>query len=376
MPRLKITASEIEEFYENGDSRLNQDRNDFLLPQIRDFVKNLQWLNLRPEYQRRLVWDRKKKSLLIESLLMNVPIPPVFLYEIELNRYEVMDGQQRLNAIMEFYENGFALTGLTTWSVLNGLTYKKCPPIIQRGLDRRKISATILVAENSRTGRYKEIREQVFERLNTGGLGLNAQELRNSLYSGPFNDLLIELAGNRTFNEIWQIPAYSDNYRKPDYISPQLASNKLFRRMTDCEIVLRFFAFSRTSKLRGSVRKMLDECMTAFQYASGHEIDLMRDKFTSTLETAFLIFKDRTFKFEDSGKWKVSQAIYDAQMVALSEIPDRWNNLIDQSFTVRKIFQKEMKDPEAHKLLVGNPNTAKSIRDRIDLAKSLFLKCV
>jgi hypothetical protein len=91
-----------------------------------------------------LVWDKKKKSLFIESLLMNVPVPPVFLYEYDLNRYEVMDGQQRLNSILEFYENRLVLTGLETWSALNGLTYSECPPRIRAGLDRGKNARQLL----------------------------------------------------------------------------------------------------------------------------------------------------------------------------------------------------------------------------------------
>jgi hypothetical protein len=169
--KLKPTPAEFEALYDRAESRLSQERNDFLLPQINDFVKNKKWVNVRPEYQRRLVWDRKKKSLLIESLLMNVPIPPVFLYETELNRYEVMDGQQRLNAIMEFYDNRFSLNGLETWAVLNGLTYGQCPPRIQRGLDRRRVSATVLLAENQMGTNGDVVRREVFERLNTGGSG-------------------------------------------------------------------------------------------------------------------------------------------------------------------------------------------------------------
>jgi hypothetical protein len=79
--------------------------NNFLLPQIRDLIEAGEGVNLRPEYQRRLRWTNKQKSLLIESLLLNIPVPPVFFYENELARYEVMDGQQRLNAIKEFFKN-------------------------------------------------------------------------------------------------------------------------------------------------------------------------------------------------------------------------------------------------------------------------------
>ena len=94
----KLSDREIEDLYDSGDYRLIQERSDFLLPQIIDFVRTKKWMNLRPEYQRRLVWDDKKRSLFIESLLMNIPIPAVFLFETAYNRYEVMDGQQRISA--------------------------------------------------------------------------------------------------------------------------------------------------------------------------------------------------------------------------------------------------------------------------------------
>ncbi|MFC0219807.1 DUF262 domain-containing protein [Pseudochelatococcus lubricantis] len=86
------------------------------------------WGNLRPEYQRRLRWDRKKKSKLIESFIMNVPVPPVFLYEKDLGRFEVMDGQQRLNAIAEFFSGKFALDGLEIWKALTCRS-RPTPPI-------------------------------------------------------------------------------------------------------------------------------------------------------------------------------------------------------------------------------------------------------
>ena len=97
----------IEKFFERGRLRVVQDRNDFFLPHVVDFIEGRKWGNLRPEYQRRLRWDQKKKSKLIESFIMNVPVPPVFLYETILGRFEVMDGQQRLNSIVDFMQNRF-----------------------------------------------------------------------------------------------------------------------------------------------------------------------------------------------------------------------------------------------------------------------------
>src|SRR5580658_1765130 len=118
-----ITPESIQKKFEETAFGLTQERNDFLLPQIIDFVQQKKWINLRPEYQRRLVWDVKKRSAFIESLLLNIPIPTLFLFEHELSRYEVMDGQQRINAVTEFYADNYALAGLEEWTELNGITH-------------------------------------------------------------------------------------------------------------------------------------------------------------------------------------------------------------------------------------------------------------
>ena len=375
MAKKKLTPRQIEARYDSGESRLTQERMDFLLPQVLDFVRQKRWLNLRPEYQRRLVWDRKKKSRFIESLLMNVPIPPVFLYEHDLNRYEVMDGQQRLNAVMEFYDNQLALTGLETWSVLNGMTYAKCPPRIRRGLDRRRISATVLLAENATEDDERDlIRRQVFERLNTGGQQLNAQELRNSLYPGPFNELLIELAGNTLFDEIWEIPPYDEHYRRDDgYISSELAENKLFQRMTDCEIILRFFAFRKPSKIKGSVRRILDTCMHDNRDIDEQAVHALRSVFLCNLKTAHAIFGDNTFRVRyANGRQRLSQPMFDGVMVALDRLASEHASLVRSRTKVRRSITDALKKEDQYELVVGKPNTARAIKARISLFTELL----
>lgn len=371
----KMTPAQIERMYDAGENRVTQERNDFLLPQVRDFVKDKKWLNLRPEYQRRLVWDTGKKSRFIESLLMNIPVPPVFLYETDLNRYEVMDGQQRLNAIIEFYENDLTLSGLETWSVLNGLTYSKCPPRIQRGLDRRRISANVLLAENIRDPKASDfIRRTVFERLNTGGQQLNHQELRNSLYSGPFNDMLVELAGHRLFDEIWGIPPYEDHYRRVEgFISQELANNDLFSRMKDCQIVLRFFAFRDTQRIKGAVRNILDECMQTNRNSTPLQINELRSAFLVTLEAAHKVFGHQVFRVRDTkGRLRLSEPLFDAIMVSLEQLGPRKERLIARKKEVVTALFEAMKDERVYEIIVGRPNTAKAIKDRISILHQLL----
>jgi hypothetical protein len=125
---------------------------------------------LDPEYQRRHRWSKERKSRLIESFLMNIPVPPIFLYEHDYAQFEVMDGRQRLTAIAEFYRNEFALDGLEYWKELNGRTYEKLPSKVRDGVDRRYISSIILLKETARDEQQAaQLKKLVFERLNCSG---------------------------------------------------------------------------------------------------------------------------------------------------------------------------------------------------------------
>lgn len=323
------------------------------------------------------MWDNGKKSRFIESLLMNVPVPPVFLFEWELSRYEVMDGQQRLNAIIEFYKNRFALSGLEKWQVLNGRKYKDCPPLIQRGLDRRRISAVVLLAESARSGPGKEdIRRIVFQRLNTGGLSLKPQELRNCLYSGPFNDLLIELASDRLFCEIWEIPPY---HRRGTHIPKKLAENSLFKRMTDCEIVLRFFAFRNKERIKGAVRSILDKCMEDYRPLDQATVTKWRTEFVERLQVAKDIFGDETFKIDEGSNRKtLSQPLYDAVMVSIDRLYARRAELVRAKSKITAKLGKKLRRRKArfYELIVGRANTADAVKKRLDAVEKLFLSCI
>jgi hypothetical protein len=370
----KLTDRELEEMYQDGALRLNQERNDFLLPQVLDFVHTRQWINLHPEYQRRQVWPNKKRSLFIESLLMNLPVPPVFLFEVDYNRYEVIDGQQRLSAISGFYDNQYKLTGLERWPGLNNRKYVDLPPIVQRGLDRRRISAVVLLVESlSIEERRHDVRRLMFERLNTGGQNLNAQELRNCLYSGPFNDMLLHLAAQPLFNDIWEIPRYEDNIRS-GHISSTLATNKRFQRMQDCEIVLRFFAFRKRSNIKGAVRKMLDRFMEDHLNVSKEEVEEFKTTFISCLEIAHKIFGEETFRLPSDGakKGTLSQPLYDAVMIAIDRLYPQRERLLARANELKRRLEAALRDDDFYELVVGRANTADAIKKRLSKTEEYF----
>ena len=190
-----------------------------LVDQIGDRTIFLRPLSERPSFQRRYVWTNTLASRLIESILLNVPIPPCYLSQNEDFELDVIDGQQRLFSIYRFLDNQFALSGLEVLTDLNSLRFHEVSLKMQRQLKTHTLRCVLITNES-----HPEIKFDVFERLNTNTVPLNAQELRNSLYRGTLNDLLKKVVEYPPWLEIL-------GKKGPD------------KRMRDEELALRFFAF-------------------------------------------------------------------------------------------------------------------------------------
>lgn len=371
----------IEREYEQGRLRVTQDRNDFFLPHVVDFIKGRKWGNLRPEYQRRLRWDVLKKSRLIESFIMNVPVPPVFLYETSLGAYEVMDGQQRLNTIVEFQSGGFVLSGLKIWPSLNNRSYAQLPPLIRRGLERAKISAITLTTDaGAGSDANLDLRAQVFDRLNTGGERLNQQELRNSLYASIFNQTIVELAGHPLFTSAWDIPSYKDHMLSDGSPDKELRDNNIFKRMLDCEIVLRFFAFRDREHVQGSVRAILDDCMKRGRQLSKSEVESLKSRFIQSLELASTIFGSAVFRLPPTpgkSKGQLSRPLYDAEMIAIDSLLNRKEEMIAAAKKI-VVAVSALAQPrsDAYDLIVGRANTSAALLARIDKVQNAITEAI
>lgn len=371
-PPVSQSDKKIEKDYEAGRLRVVQDRNDFFLPHVLDFITGRQWGNLNPEYQRRLRWSNEKKSRLIESFLMNVPVPPVFLYDSSSTKLEVLDGQQRISAIVDFLTNKFALEKLTIWPTLNARTFATLPPALKRGLNRSKLSAITLITERSKSVDAIDLRAQVFDRLNTGGEKLNPQELRNCLYSGPFNRLIVELAARDDFSKAWGIPLRKDHTLSDGSYDDVLRKNVMFRSMADCQIVLRYFAFKDPEYIVGSTRNILDNCMIRLRRADDEQIKALRTAFVDALTTALAIFGPRAFRVagKTNNKGRLSRPLFDAEMVAITRLIDKRELLIEKKANiVSKIRELTREGTKSYETIVGRPNTAAAIKARIDVVE-------
>ena len=346
------------------------------LPQFVNLVEDHGKITLRPDYQRRSRWNDKKKSALIESMLLNLPVPPVYLYENTAARYEVVDGQQRINAIQDFVSNRLKLNGLQILPRLNGLKYKDCPPRVVRTLDRAGVSAIVVLLETDQAHpripdmRPNDMRRHVFSRLNTGGVNLNPHEVRNAMNPGPLREALVRMSRLRVFTEAFGIPPYDPD----DEENEQRIKNTLYSSMKDCELALKFFALRDKDQIRGSMREILDRAME--KDLTEEQADRLVEEFRQRLEFLSELFENRPFRIEDPGqaRSRVYAGLYDASMVALDLRWDRREAIMEHAAEIRKELRSAFEDEEQHKILTGRRNTADAVRERISLVGDLLLR--
>ena len=237
-------------------------------------------LNIQPDFQRHFVWDCKKSSRLIESALLEIPLPVIYLAEDKEGKEQVIDGQQRLTAFFSFIDGAFPnndifkLRNLKVFTEYNGKYFVDLPENFQDKIRDCKIR-TITFRKNSDT----ELKFEVFERLNTGAVSLNDQELRNCIYRGNYNKLLKELSSNDDFCHIM------------DLTGPA-------KRMKDIELVLRFAAFYHATYLnyKAPIRKFLNDDMEKYQNINEKDANELKNAFKNSVSIVRSLFDKNAFK--------------------------------------------------------------------------------
>ncbi len=249
-------------------------------------------LDVHPSFQRQFVWDKTKASRLIESAILRIPIPVVYLAEENSGKEIVIDGQQRLTSFFSFIDGkwpddntDFELTKLNVCKELIGKKFKDLDSSLQDSITSCPIRTITL-------------RFEIFERLNTGSVSLNDQELRNCIYRGKFNDLLFTLSEDKDFR-------YLMNINKPD------------KRMKDVELILRFCAFYLNTylKYKSPMRKFLNETMEEYKDISDLKKKEVEEAFKNSLMIIRSLLDKNAFKRFYRGKNISSDGFWEANKI-------------------------------------------------------------
>lgn len=287
---------------------------------------------VEPDFQRHYVWDATRASRFVESLLLRLPTPPVFVSEDAQGRWTVIDGHQRLETLFRFMRPLLAGTvsevqtnghlgrlsplSLTHLEILENLNGRGVTALSRE--DRQRLWDAEVGYVRLPPETHPDMRYVLFARLNLGSMSLNAQELRNCLYRGPYNDLIARLSEAQPFLRLWG-RASAD------------------KRMHDRELVLRFFAFlHRVDRYRQPFRAFLNDEMEAnreLEEFSAADCRAAMETAATWVERIFDKEAFRLFRLGDEGhppgRWgsRRYDLVYELEMVGFAQYGPRFDKL-------------------------------------------------
>lgn len=288
-----------------------------------------------PPFQRRYVWSQTQASRFVESLLLGLPVPGIFLArERDTNRSLVIDGQQRLRSLQYFYEGvfgkkAFELVGIGKF--FKGKTYRTLTDEDRRKLDDSIIHATVVRQEQPSDDESSIY--LIFERLNTGGMLLQPQEIRAAVFHGAMNETLHELNADANWRDVF---------------GPEND------RLKDQELILRFLAlYFDFENYKKPMKEALNQYMGRNRELHVNSKDQIRDAFLPTIEMIASQLGSTAFRPARN----INAAVFDAVMVGVArrlsigevrdpaQLIDRYRALItDESF--RAAYSRSTSDEE------------------------------
>ncbi|HDC4391322.1 TPA: DUF262 domain-containing protein [Enterobacter cloacae] len=332
-------------------------------------------LDLTPEFQRAAnIWDNKRKSRLIESILLKIPLPSFYFSEDSNGDYSVVDGLQRLCSIFHFINHAalnkvtkskldpLRLVDLQYITELNGLSFDEIDRKFQRRIEELVLSVNII-----RPNTPNAVKFNVFARLNQGGMPLNAQEIRNAIFKGPWRDHIREMAESTSF-----------------LLATEGKIAKL--RQQDMELVLRFIAhyqigmpFEReaNSNLDSFLNKTVE---VVFPEWNDSDWDIAKEGFYRAINNAHQLLGDNAFrKIGGNGnRPPINRGLFESQLLALSVLSDsETETLLKKKKIVASTIQKEINEnQDLAKSLTLSTGSAKASRIRFQAMLDVLKRCL
>ena len=362
-----ILVRDADEEYESGNTNMDDvipaDVNISQRPMnVYNLMERLEnhEIDLSPEFQRNSnLWSMEQQSRLIESLMLKIPIPTFYFNATDDDKWIVIDGLQRLSAFQNFLvgnedSNGNyikeQLIGLEYMTDFNGFTFDDLP----RQYIRR-IKETPIVAYTVEKGTPDTIVYNIFQRINTGGLELKPQEIRQALYVGKATELLRRMAENEIFLQATQ---YS------------IDSN----RMADCEYANRFVAFTELdiTEYKGNIDDFLRKALRKINQYSEDEIQSIEESFIRVMTYCRDIFGRYAFrKFnENRRRGPINKALFESWSLVFSQMTDEeLNLLVERKQELLERLQCKFQDDDY--ILALRAGDQYSVIRRIDITRSI-----
>ncbi|MTJ11646.1 DUF262 domain-containing protein [Anabaena sp. UHCC 0187] len=316
---------------------------------------------IKPAFQRYFRWDEEQRTRFIESILLGIPIPPIFVAEDGNGVWELVDGLQRISTVLSFFgvlssddqgirdKNNWALTEGEKVQALEGFTYETIPNQFRLNIKRATCRVEIL-----RSNSAYDMRFELFNRLNTGGSPLTTQEIRNCIYrdiSPKFNDFLKELAANQDFRTLIDL------------------SNEQYEQLYDEELALRFISLYQNLN---NVRTSIAQHMTKFMKDALDKESFDYARYKQIFSEVFALLKPLGKKIFRQQDGNFATALYDVITIGVAENYDYYKSQ-QQKVILDKINEEVRTDTTLRKFSRQGGNNQKArIINRLTEAKRIF----
>lgn len=353
---IDISSSELLKQVEDTRNSLSTDRLDMSFGEIMNMYRDGEII-IAPEFQRLFRWSLYQQTRFIESLLLGIPIPPIFVAEVEKEKgktqWEVVDGLQRISTVLSFFGLLKAPEEKNNWKLLkgdlipdfNGLSCDDLPDKLRFGI-KRSVCRIEIVKSNSEY----DIRYELFNRLNTGGTMLTDQEIRNCIFRATAKDFTLFL--NRQGNN-------------PDFVELIAPTEKQKEELFLDELVLRFCALFDDDK---NIKENISKHMTLFmkEMKQDQDINVYEDIINRVIQLLKPI-GSKALRFQRSG---FSTSLYDAIFIGIAKNIEKYEN-VSQDYLNDKI--ENLKTDEEFRTLTGSAASSETrVKKRLVIAKKIF----
>lgn len=344
--------------YPNAEVRV--EKAQYSTMHLKRLVEARKELVIDPDFQRNDVWEPKQSAELVESILMGIPIPTIYLFEMKNGTKQVVDGRQRITAILDFLNDKFILKDLRILPQCNGKKFSDLDAKMQGIFEDYQLFFYIIQPPTPERVKY-----DIFDRVNRGGTRLNNQEMRNALYRGRATMMLKELASSSQFL----------------YATGKGISSK---RMKDQYVILRSIAFYLLKKKRDTVIKEngesidyksdIDDFLAKTmiflnEKASVELLNECKNAFYTAMTNCYDVLGSNAFRFDSdtSNRRPVNMPLFEVLMYVFSD-----NQFTDHKEYTRKAVEKFKRTFDHQQMFAGNVDSTINLNERYNLAEKLI----
>jgi hypothetical protein len=357
---LQSQTEKLRTQIEEQRNLLNTDRLDLSFGEIMSMYEREEII-IKPAFQRYFRWDKEQQTRFIESILLGIPIPPIFVAETPEGVWELVDGLQRISTVLSFFgtlksedegirkKNSWSLVEGERVAALDGFTYETIPNSFRLNIRRATCRVEIL-----RWNSNYDMRFELFNRLNTGGSPLTSQEIRNCIYrdiSSAFNDFLKDISSDLNFLDLIGL------------------NDEQIEQLYNEELALRFISLYQNSN---SIRTSIAQHMTNFMKSALDSGDFDYEKYKTVFLNVFTLLKPLGSEIFRQKDGQFATALYDVITIGVAEHYDYYKSQPIE-VVLKRINDQVRKDSVLLQFSRRGGNNQKTrIINRLKEAKRIF----